>query len=108
MTMILDEVNWTSLNETLLAEERGVIIDFWGTWCQPCRTLRPHLERLASDHSDKWRIVAVHAEENEDLISKYEVTSTPTFVFTRNGDEIHRITGAAPPSAIEEALLGLD
>ena len=76
--------------------------------CQPCRTLRPHLERLAEDHSDMWRIVAVHVDENEDLVEKYQITSTPTFVFMRGGDEVHRITGAAPPSAIEEALLGLN
>lgn len=104
MTMLLDEVDSAELNRTLLAEERGVIIDFWGTWCQPCRTLRPHLERLADDHSDKWRIVAVHVEENEDLVEKYGIMSTPTFVFIRAGEEVHRITGATPPSAIEAAL----
>ena len=104
MTMLLDEVDSAELNRTLLAEERGVIIDFWGTWCQPCRTLRPHLERLATDHSDKWRIVAVHVEVNVDLVEKYDIASTPTFVFIRGGEEVHRITGATPPSAIEAAL----
>ncbi len=108
MTMILDEVDSAGLNSTLLAEERGVIIDFWGTWCQPCRTLRPHLERLADDHSDNWRIVAVHVDENEDLVEKYDITSTPTFVFVRGGEEVHRITGATPPSAIDAAIEALN
>ena len=57
--MLLDEVDTAELNRTLLAEERGVIIDFWGTWCQPCRTLRPHLERLSEDHAEKLSLIHI-------------------------------------------------
>ena len=39
------------LNRVILAEDRGVVVDFWGSWCQPCRALRPHLEQLAHDHA---------------------------------------------------------
>ncbi len=102
--MPLDEVDTAALNRLLLAEERGVIIDFWGTWCQPCRTLRPHLERLADSHAENWAMVAVHVDEQPDLAERYDVTTTPTLVFMRSGDEVHRITGAVPPSAIDEAM----
>ena len=102
--MKLDEVNNTELNEVLLAEERGVIIDFWGTWCQPCRTLRPHLETLADDHADSWRMVAVQVEKHPELVDKYQVSQTPTLVFIRGGDEVHRMTGASTPSAIAEVM----
>ncbi len=102
--MQLDDVDNSALNEVLLAEDRGVIIDFWGTWCQPCRTLRPHLEQLADDHSASWRVVGVHVDENPDVVERFEVTATPTLVFLRGGDEVHRITGAVPPSAISEAM----
>lgn len=104
MSMLLDEVDSAELDRALSDEERGVIIDFWGTWCQPCRTLRPHLEQLAEDNSESWRIVAVHVENNVDLVEKYDISSTPTFVFLRGGEEVHRITGATPPSAIAQAL----
>lgn len=102
--MELDEVNSLQLNEVLVAEKRGIIIDFWGTWCQPCRTLRPHLADLADDYSDSWKMVAVHVEENEDLVDRFEVGQTPTLVFLRQGDEVHRISGAATPAAIAEAM----
>lgn len=92
------------LNRILLEEARGVVIDFWGTWCQPCRSLRPHLERLATAHADSWRIVAVHVEENADVIDAYGVQSTPTLVYVRGGNEVHRSTGAVTPSSVEEAL----
>lgn len=102
--MELDEVDSSGLAEVVLAEERGVVIDFWGTWCQPCRTLRPHLERLADDFADSWRMVAVHVDEQEDLMARYEIQSTPTFVFLKAGDEVARITGAVPTGVIAEAM----
>ncbi len=102
--MKLDEVNSSELNQVLLAEDRGVIIDFWGTWCQPCRTLRPHLEHLADDFAAAWRLVAVHVEEHPDIVDRYDVMSTPTLVFIKGGDEVHRLTGATTPSAIAEVM----
>ena len=101
----LVEVDLAGLDEVLLVEERGVVIDFWGTWCQPCRTLRPHLEQLAVDHGDQWRFVAVHADKHLDLASKFEVMSTPTLVFIMEGDEVERLSGSATPSAIAEVLV---
>lgn len=100
----LVEVDLPGLDEVLLAEARGVVIDFWGTWCQPCRTLRPHLEQLAGDHADRWRFVAVHADEQPEVVDRYGVMSTPTLVFIENGDEVDRLSGATTPSTIAEVL----
>lgn len=102
--MVLDEVNNLELNKVLLAEERGVVIDFWGTWCQPCRTLRPHLENLADDFATSWRVVAVHVDAEPDVVERFGVMSTPTLLFMRGGDEVHRLAGAATPSTIAEAM----
>jgi len=100
----LDEVDLIGLDEVLLAEERGIVIDFWGTWCQPCRTLRPHLEQLASDHAGRWRFVAVHTDEQMDAATKYGVMSTPTIVFIDGGNEVERLAGSTTPSTIAEVL----
>ena len=103
--MDIDEIaSAAELNRVILEEERGVVIDFWGTWCQPCRSLRPHLETLAAEHEDTWRIVAVHAEENVDLIEAYGVHSTPTLVYLRAGAEVHRSAGAVTPTGVAQAL----
>ena len=104
--MNVDEVEGLgALDEILEAEDRGVVLDFWGTWCQPCRALRPHLEQLAADHGEKWRFVAVHIENNIDAVERYKVTSTPTLIYMRNGDEVHRTSGAVTPSTVDDALL---
>ncbi len=103
-TAPLDEVDLVGLDEVLLEERRGVLVDFWGTWCQPCRTLRPLLEQLAAQHDESWRFVAVHVEENPALVERFGVMSTPTLVFLVGSDEVHRITGATPMSEIAAAL----
>ena len=103
--MALDEIGSPGqLAEVLVAEDRGVVLDFWGTWCQPCRSLRPHLEQLAVDYHDRWRIVAIHAEACPDLVDRYEVQATPTLVYLRGGVEVHRSAGAVTPSGVDEAL----
>ena len=103
--MAVDEIEGlVALDEVLLAEARGVVLDVWGTWCQPCRALRPHLERLADDHADAWRIVAIHVEHNVDIVDRYGVMATPTLVYLKAGDEVHRSAGAVTPSTIDEAL----
>lgn len=103
--MAIEEITGVAeLNRIILAEDRGVVIDFWGTWCQPCRALRPHLEKLAEDHAQTWRIVAVHAEENAELVDSYAVQSTPTIIYVNNGDEVHRSAGAVTPSTVSVAM----
>lgn len=103
--MPIEEVtSRTELDELIEAEERGIVVDFWGTWCQPCRSLRPHLETLAEEFSAGWKVVAVHIEDSVDLVEEYGVTSTPTLVYLRSGIEVHRSIGAVTPSGVASAL----
>lgn len=103
--MIIEEItSEDELSELIDGEERGVVLDFWGTWCQPCRSLRPHLETLADDFDSDWKIVAVHVEGNVDLVERYGVQSTPTLVYLRGGAEVHRSAGAITPSGVARAL----
>ena len=92
------------LDDVIRTETRGVVVDFWGTWCRPCRVLRPHLDRLARDHSDGWRFVAVHVDKHPDLADEWSVMATPTLIYLRAGEERHRTAGAVTPSMVEEAL----
>jgi len=92
------------LEDILDTEGRGVVMEFWGTWCRPCRVLRPHLERLAGDHADRWRFVAVHVDKHPNLAETWSVMGTPTLIYLHDGEERHRTSGAVTPSMIEEAL----
>lgn len=92
------------LDNVIRSEDRGVVMEFWGTWCRPCRILRPHLERIAGDHANEWSFLAVQVDKNADLVETWSVMGTPTLIYLRNGKERHRTSGAVTPSMIEETL----
>lgn len=92
------------LRGVLVTEKRGVVVDFWGTWCRPCRVLRPHLEQLAREYAADWRFVAVHVDKHPDMADEWSVMGTPTLLYLRGGRERRRTVGAVTPSMVEEAL----
>jgi len=97
----MDEITGASeLDAIIHQEDRGIVLDMWGTWCQPCRTLRPHVEDLAEQYDDKWRVLAVHVESSPELVDRFDIQSTPTFIYLHEGVEVHRSTGAVTPTTI--------
>lgn len=101
---MVDEVDGATLDAVLEDEDRAVLVQFWGTWCAPCRALKPHIARLAEDYSDTWRMVSINVEADELVSRRWGVGSLPTLVMLRNGEEIHRFAGAVVPSQIAEKL----
>lgn len=78
----------------VLAADRPVLVDFWATWCGPCRALGPHLERLAEERSDDLQVVKVDVDAQPALAQKYEIRAMPTLVLFQGGKEIARHVGA--------------
>lgn len=72
-----------------------VLVDFWAPWCGPCRALAPHLETLARDHGERLLILKVDVDAHPDAAHAHSVTSLPTLVLFRDGDEVKRHVGAA-------------
>ncbi len=100
----VDELDGGSVHELLLTESRGVLIDFWSPWCAPCRTLRPHLHKLAEERSADWRFVAVHTEAHPSAAEAFGVASLPTLVMFRDGEELSRLAGAVTLSSVVAKL----
>ena len=68
-----------------------VLVDFWATWCAPCRAIAPSLEKL----SESIKVVKVETDKNPALAQQYRITSLPTFVVLRDGKEVARKVGAS-------------
>ncbi len=92
----------TDLNE--IPQEGAVVIDFFATWCGPCKRIAPAFEELAKKFSTVT-FLKVDVDESEDIASKYNVESLPTFVFLKNGVEVHRIEGADLRSVVTQLEL---
>ena len=83
----------------LLSETRPVLVDFYATWCGPCKMLSPVLDRLASEHGE-YVFAKVNVDEESTLAAEFGVASIPTLVVLKNGKEVRRALGAMPASRV--------
>ncbi len=90
--------------DAVLRARKPVLVDFWATWCGPCRALAPALDELAREVAGRARIVKVDVDENPDLARQYDVSSIPCLVIFKGGREAKRIVGLTPKARIAEAL----
>ncbi|TKJ39157.1 thioredoxin [candidate division TA06 bacterium B3_TA06] len=81
-----------------------VIVDFWASWCQPCKILGPIVEELAKDYDGRARVVKVNVDEARELVQIHQVMSIPTVVFFKQGQARDRSIGAVPKAILAEKL----
>ncbi len=83
----------------LVSTSEKLIVDFFATWCGPCKMLAPELEELASEHSD-IDVVSVDVDKFEELAAKFYITAVPTMIFFKKGEQTNRITGYMSKDAV--------
>ncbi len=95
----------SSTGENLrLSEYRGdvVMINFWATWCGPCRAVAPILDELAQEYAGRIKVVKVDTDANGSLAASYGITSIPTMMFFAGGEVLSSVVGAKPKPALIE------
>lgn len=80
-------------NRIVLNGKGGAVVDFWATWCGPCRMLGPTIEELSDELDGKVVVGKVDVDENRDVAAKYGVMSIPTVIFFKDGAEVKRFVG---------------
>lgn len=94
----ITKMNFHSVKE----ETSNLVIDFWASWCGPCKTMLPVIEELAKEYDGKITFYKCNVDETEDLPEEMKIKSIPTFVFFKHGEEYCRITGAVQRSILRE------
>ncbi len=89
--------------EVLLAKE-PVLVDFWATWCGPCRMLAPVIEEIANEYAGKVKVGKVNVDDERELALEYGVSSIPTVMAFQNGEVKETSVGYRPKEEIEQLL----
>jgi thioredoxin 1 len=91
--------------ETEVEKATGLtIVDFWATWCGPCRMIAPILDQIAVEHAGKVKITKLDVDANIKTASRFNVRSIPMLLFFKDGKVVDQIVGAVPRQAIEAKL----
>jgi thioredoxin 1 len=103
MEKIITDANFAEIINT----DQPVLVDFWATWCGPCRALAPVVEELAHEFAGKAVVGKCNVDDCDDLPMNFGIRSIPTLLFFKNGQVVDRIVGAAPKADIAAKLNGL-
>ena len=91
----------------LKAGNLPLVVDFWATWCGPCRMVGPIIEELAKQYDGKIVVGKCDVEDNEELAAEFGIRNIPTILFFKNGQVVDKLVGAQPKAKIEEKFQAL-
>lgn len=90
--------------DSTLASPEPVLVDFWATWCGPCRMVGPVIEELASDYKGKAKVCKVDVDEQPEIAQRYNVMTIPTIMVFKNGQIAEKVIGVKPKTVFAQML----
>ncbi|MDR2617481.1 MAG: thioredoxin [Treponema sp.] len=101
------EITSANFESEVLKSPVPVLLDFWASWCGPCRMIAPSIDQLAQEYAGRVKVGKVNVDEEGDLAAKHGIVSIPTLVVYQQGEIVNQKTGAAPKPEIENLFKNL-
>lgn len=104
MSEHVSEVTDSSFEKDVLQSGKPVLVDFWATWCAPCRMLEPTVDAVAEKYAAYARVVKVNVDDNPSISQRYGIKGIPTLILFKAGKEEERVVGATSKEAISRMI----
>lgn len=104
MSDAIQVVNAENFDQVVLQSEKPVLVDFWASWCMPCKMLGPVFEEVAQENQDKAVFAKLNIDEATDIATRYQVMSIPTLILFKGGQVAEQSVGLVGKSEIEALL----
>jgi thioredoxin 1 len=98
------ELNLESFKSEVIEKKNAALVDFWATWCPPCRVIGPIVENLSKKYEGKVLVTKVNVDDNQALAGEYNVMNIPTLLFFKDGQIVHKHVGATTEDDLENQI----
>ena len=102
--MAVIHMNADDFQTTVIDGKAAAVVDFFATWCGPCKMLAPMIEQLAQKYDGQVSFCKIDIDENLDLANAFRINAVPTVMFFKDGQAVETLVGVQPPAVLEEAV----
>lgn len=98
------QIDESNFEKEVKNSDLPVMIDFWATWCGPCRMIAPHVEEASAVYAGKLKVGKIDVDSNQGIASQYSIMSIPAVMFFKNGNVVDQIIGAVPRKTLFDRI----